>query len=307
MLDKATSLALRLFAPIQWLWVKQNGMRFMGLDPKAAAPLVLIGAGKMGGAMLSAWLGKGLDPAGVTIIDPGLDDARRRELEQQGIGVAAKTSDAAGHFGGPAKILVLAVKPQIMDAVLAEAAGITGPDTVVVSIAAGIRMEKLAAAFADGQALVRIMPNIPAQVGAGMAVALANDALTADDRSLVEALMAATGATAWIEDEALMDAVTAVSGSGPAYVFYLAECLAAAGRAAGLDEALAELLARQTVVGGGALLAAASEPAAVLRENVTSPGGTTAAALAVLMAGDGLKPLLEKAIAAAKARSSGLG
>ena len=279
---------------------------------EAAAPLVLIGAGKMGSAMLSAWLANGLDPAGVTIIDPGLEDARRRDLEHQGVVVAATVSevrapDVAGHAKLPAKILVLAVKPQIMEAGLSEITGIAGPDTVVVSIAAGIRMEKLAAAFADGQALVRIMPNTPAQVGAGMAVALANDALTADDRALVDALMAATGTTAWIDDETLMDAVTAVSGSGPAYVFYLAECLAAAGRAAGLDEALAELLARQTVVGGGALLAAASEPAAVLRENVTSPGGATAAALAVLMADDGLKPLLEKAVAAAKARSTELG
>ena len=272
---------------------------------EAAAPLVLIGAGKMGSAMLSAWLGKGLDPTGVTIIDPGLDDARRRGLLAQSVGVAAKASDTA--LKGPAKILVLAVKPQIMNTVLPEAAGLAGPDTVVLSIAAGIRMETLAPAFAEGQALVRVMPNTPAQVGAGMAVALANDALKAGDRALVDALMAASGATAWIDDEALMDAVTAVSGSGPAYVFYLAECLAAAGRAAGLDDALAEQLARQTVVGGGALLDAASEPAAALRENVTSPGGTTAAALAVLMADDGLKPLLEKAVAAAKARSIELG
>ena len=274
---------------------------------EAAAPLVLIGAGKMGSAMLSAWLANGLDPAGVTIIDPGLDDARRRGLQEMGVCVVAGAADAAGLAKGPAKILVLAVKPQIMDAVLADAAGFAGPDTVVISIAAGTRMETLAAAFADGQALVRIMPNTPAQVGAGMAVALANDALRAGDRALVDALMTATGATAWIDDEALMDAVTAVSGSGPAYVFYLAECLAAAGRAAGLDEALAEQLARQTVAGGGALLGAASEPAAELRENVTSPGGTTAAALAVLMADDGLKALLEKAVAAAKARSVKLG
>lgn len=277
----------------------------MSADLTAAAPLVLIGAGKMGSAMLSAWLGKGLDPAGVTIIDPGLDEARARDLAGQGVGVAAKASDAA--LKAPAKILMLAVKPQIMATVLSEVAGLAGPETVVVSIAAGIRMEMLAAAFADGQALVRIMPNTPAQVGAGMAVAFANAALKGDDRALVDALMAATGATAWIEDEALMDAVTAVSGSGPAYVFYLAECLAAAGRAAGLEDALAEQLARQTVAGGGALLGAAGEPAAVLRQNVTSPGGTTAAALAVLMADDGLKPLVEKAVAAAKARSIELG
>ncbi len=277
----------------------------MSADLTAAAPLVLIGAGKMGSAMLSAWLGKGLDPAGVTIIDPGLDEARARDLAGQGVGVAAKASDAA--LKAPARILVLAVKPQIMATVFSEVAGLAGPETVVVSIAAGIRMEMLAAAFADGQALVRIMPNTPAQVGAGMAVAFANAALKGDDRALVDALMAATGATAWIEDEALMDAVTAVSGSGPAYVFYLAECLAAAGRAAGLEDALAEQLARQTVAGGGALLGAAGEPAAVLRQNVTSPGGTTAAALAVLMAGDGLKQLVEKAVAAAKARSIELG
>jgi len=272
---------------------------------EAAAPLVLIGAGKMGSAMLSAWLANGLEPAGVTIIDPGLDDARRRDLAGRGIGVVGRASDAS--LKAPAKILVLAVKPQNMAAVLAEAAGLAGPETVVVSIAAGIRMETVAAAFADGQAIVRIMPNTPAQIGAGMAVAVGNDALAAGDRALVDALMAATGATAWIDDEALMDAVTAVSGSGPAYVFYLAECLAAAGRAAGLDDALAEQIARQTVAGGGALLAAASEPAAVLRENVASPGGTTAAALAVLMADDGLKALMEKAVAAAKARSIELG
>jgi pyrroline-5-carboxylate reductase len=277
----------------------------MSADLTAAAPLVLIGAGKMGSAMLSAWLGKGLDPAGVTIIDPGLDEARARDLAGQGVGVAAKASDAV--LKAPARILVLAVKPQIMATALSEVAGLAGPETVVVSIAAGIRMETLAAAFAGGQALVRIMPNTPAQVGAGMAVAFANAALKGDDRALVDALMAATGATAWIEDEALMDAVTAVSGSGPAYVFYLAECLAAAGRAAGLEDALAEQLARQTVAGGGALLGAAGEPAAVLRQNVTSPGGTTAAALAVLMAGDGLKLLVEKAVAAAKARSIELG
>jgi len=272
---------------------------------EAATPLVLVGAGKMGSAMLSAWLANGLDRAGVRIVDPGLEDALRRDWADKGVSVTATASDCG--LKGPAKILVLAVKPQIMDAVLSDAAGLAGPDTVVVSIAAGIGMETLAAAFAEGQALVRIMPNTPAQVGAGMAVAVANDRLGADDRALVDGLMAATGATAWIGDEALMDAVTAVSGSGPAYVFYLAECLAAAGRAAGLDDALAEQLARQTVVGGGALLGAASDPVSVLRQNVTSPGGTTAAALAVLMADDGLKPLLEKAVAAAKARSIELG
>ncbi len=274
---------------------------------QAAAPLVLIGAGKMGGAMLAGWLDRGLEAAGVTVVDPGLEAARQRDLERLGVGVAAKIAEAAGSLERPAKILVLAVKPQTMDAVLAEAAGLAGPHTVVVSIAAGTRMKTLASGFAAGQAIVRVMPNTPAQIGAGMSVAVANEALRADDRALVDALLQAAGAVAWIDDEALMDAVTAVSGSGPAYVFYLAECLAAAARAAGLDAALAEQLARQTVVGGGALLGATSEPAETLRKNVTSPGGTTAAALAVLMADDGLKPLLKKAVAAAKARSVELG
>ena len=154
---------------------------------------------------------------------------------------------------------------------------------------------------------MRAMPNTPAQVGEGMTVALGNRALDEDGRAVVGALFAAIGQVAWIDDETLMDAVTAVSGSGPAYVFLLAECLAEAGRAAGLPADLAARLARQTIVGGGALLARSPLDAATLRQNVTSPNGTTAAALGVLMAVDGLQPLLSRAVAAAKARSVELG
>lgn len=268
-----------------------------------AAPLVLFGAGKMGGAMLDAWIGRGLDPAGVTIVDPGLPADRRNFYQEQGARVFGSV-EARG--GEPPRVLVLAVKPQTMDAVLAPAAWLAGPQTLVVSIAAGIQLDKLADAFGPSQPVVRVMPNIPAQVGAGMSVACASPAVDGAARELVDAMLTAVGAVDWVDDEELMDAVTAVSGSGPAYVFLLAECLAEAASAAGLPAALAERLARQTLVGGGALLAASGEPAARLRENVTSPGGTTAAALSVLMADDGLKRLLSEAVKAARDRSIAL-
>ena len=271
----------------------------------SSGPLVLLGAGRMGGAMLQGWLDRGLRPADVTVVDPGLDAARRAELEAAGVRVLGDAGDAAA--GTPPRVLLLAVKPQIMADVLARCAALAGPGTIVVSIAAGVRLATLEAAFEPRQAVVRAMPNTPAQIGQGMTVAAGNSRLDEEGRRAVHALLAAAGDVAWIEDDALMDAVTAVSGSGPAYVFLLAECLAAAGRAAGLPDDLAGRLARRTVAGGGALLAASDLPAAVLRENVTSPGGTTAAALRVLMGEGGLEPLMIAAVAAAKARSIELG
>jgi pyrroline-5-carboxylate reductase len=268
-----------------------------------AAPLVMFGAGKMGGAMLDAWIERGLDPAGVTIIDPGLPGDHRDAYQKQG----ARVFDSAEAAGGePPHVLVLAVKPQAMDAVLAPAAWLAGPRTLIVSIAAGIQLDRLIPAFGPNQPIVRIMPNTPAQVGAGISVACAGAAVDSASRELVDAMLAAIGLVEWVEDEDLMDAVTAVSGSGPAYVFLLAECLAEAGRAAGLPGPLAERLARQTVIGGGALLAASCDPAARLRENVTSPGGTTEAALSVLRGENGLERLLTDAVKAARDRSIAL-
>jgi pyrroline-5-carboxylate reductase len=271
----------------------------------AAAPLVLLGAGRMGGAMLQGWLDRGLRPGDVTVVDPGLDVMRRADLETVGVRVLGNAGDAVA--GIAPRVLLLAVKPQIMADVLARCAALAGPDTIVVSIAAGVRLATLEAAFRPRQAVVRAMPNTPAQIGQGMTVAVGNSRFDEGGRRAVHALLSAVGDVAWIEDDALMDAVTAVSGSGPAYVFLLAECLAAAGRAAGLPDDLAEHLARRTVAGGGALLAASDAPAAKLREDVTSPGGTTAAALRVLMAEGRMEALMTAAVAAAKARSIELG
>jgi pyrroline-5-carboxylate reductase len=261
-----------------------------------AAPLLIVGAGKMGGAMLERWLERGLDAKEIAVLDPHVEKGLHALLASAGAELAADAGDLRGRRF---RTMILAVKPQIMGDALAAAAPLAAPDTVVVSVAAGVRMEKLAAAFPPGQPIVRAMPNTPAQVGMGMSVAVANAAVAQAARETVDALLAAVGKVAWADDEALLDAVTAVSGSGPAYVFLLAECLAEAGRRAGLPADLAEILARQTVAGAGALLGASPLAPGELRENVTSPHGTTAAALSVLMAEIGLQPLLTRAVEAA--------
>jgi pyrroline-5-carboxylate reductase len=198
------------------------------------------------------------------------------------------------------------VKPQVAAEVLPQVAPLLGASTVVVSIMAGRTLQFIAGAMRNPScAIVRSMPNTPAAIGRGITVAVARNA-DAAQRALADRLLAATGAVEWVEDEALMDAVTAVSGSGPAYVFLLAEALAAAGAAAGLPPPLAAKLARETVAGSGELLHRSELDAAVLRQNVTSPGGTTAAALDVLRAKDGLAALMKKAVAAATARSKEL-
>jgi pyrroline-5-carboxylate reductase len=203
----------------------------------------------------------------------------------------------------PPAVLVIAVKPQAMDAVFPPLARLAGPDTLVVSIAAGRGIAGFERHLAADIAVVRAMPNTPAAVGRGITVCVGNAHLRPGQRDLCDALLGAVGQVAWVDDESAMDAVTAVSGSGPAYVFLLTECLAEAGVAAGLTEVLARQLARATVSGSGELLRLSEDDPAVLRRNVTSPGGTTAAALAVLMAPGGLKELLEKAVAAAARRS----
>lgn len=269
-----------------------------------AGPLLLVGAGKMGGAMLERWLESGMDPGDATVLDPYLEESRRAALLASRIAVRQNVAEAEGRSY---KVIVLAVKPQSMEQTLGAVAPLASPETAIVSIAAGIRLESLQSFFQKGQPVVRAMPNIPAQLGQGMTVALANAQVSDNQRACIDALLAAVGRVAWIDDEALLDAVTAVSGSGPAYVFLLAECLGEAARRAGLPGDLADLLARQTVAGAGALLATSPLPPASLRQNVTSPGGTTAAALSVLMAEDGLQPLLTRAVEAAKKRSAELG
>jgi pyrroline-5-carboxylate reductase len=269
-----------------------------------SAPLLLVGAGKMGGAMLERWLEHGLKPADVIVVDPGIEEQRRAALAAAGVTILASAAEAGGRAYG---LILLAVKPQSMAEALPKVEPLAAAGTTIVSIAAGVRLARLEAAFPAGQAIVRAMPNTPAQIGVGVSVALANAGVSDTQRRAVHELLAAIGKVAWIADEELMDAVTAVSGSGPAYVFLLAECLAAAGARAGLPDDLAALLARETVAGAGALMAASPLTPETLRQNVTSPGGTTAAALSVLMADDGLRPLLVRAVEAAKRRSVELG
>lgn len=259
-------------------------------------PLVLVGAGKMGGALLDGWLRLGLDPAQVAAIEPN-PSPDIAALAGRGLRLNPDT----GTLRDVAAI-VIAVKPQIDAEALPAIARLIGQSTVVVSIMAGRTLQSLTAALNGATALVRAMPNLPASIGRGITVAVPLRVSTAQ-RELAHRLLSATGLVAWVEDETLLDAVTAVSGSGPAYVFLLAEALAEAGVSAGLPKDLAATLARETVAGAGALLHGAKLDAAALRENVTSPGGTTAAALGVLMGPDGLVPLMKKAVAAATQRS----
>jgi pyrroline-5-carboxylate reductase len=258
----------------------------------------------MGGGMLEGWLRGGLPAAGVAVLDPFLDDAHASALRKAGVSVVGRAADAGDRAY---RTIVLAVKPQAVAEALPGVALLAGPRTSIVSIAAGIRLARLEKAFPPLQSIVRAMPNTPAQIGRGVTVAVPNAHVNEAQRAAVDALLAAIGKVAWIADEGLIDAVTALSGSGPAYVFLLAECLAEAGRRAGLPADLAALLARETVAGAGALLGGSPLSPEVLRQNVTSPGGTTAAALSVLMADDGLKALMTSAVEAARRRSVELG
>ena len=256
--------------------------------------LVLVGCGRMGGAMLRGWLAGGLNPAAVTVIDPHLAP----EWQDKGLRVNAALPD------DPA-VLVLAVKPQMM----AGAPGIMSrlSDTLVLSVAAGTTIATFEAAF-PGAPIVRVMPNTPAAIGQGISAMIGNGLATAAHLDLAETLMGAVGRVVRLDREDQMDAVTALSGSGPAYVFHLIEAMARAGEAQGLPAALSLELARMTVAGAGALAIDGDEVPAVLRENVTSPGGTTAAGLKVLMDPDtGLPPLMARTIAAATERGRELG
>lgn len=261
------------------------------------AALLLVGCGKMGGAMLAGWLDRKVADQ-VMVVEPATGGT---EAFKGRAGVTI-VSDVAAVGAFKPDVVVFATKPQVMEAAVPAYRRLVGPGTLFLSIAAG----KTIAFFEKhlgAVAVLRAMPNTPAQIGRGISVACANGRVSAEQRALAENLLAAVGEVGWVEDEALIDAVTAVSGSGPAYVFLLAECLAEAGTQAGLPKDLAMRLARATVSGAGELLHQSTESAAQLRQNVTSPAGTTLAALNVLMADDGLKPLMIKAVAAAQRRS----
>ena len=260
--------------------------------------IVLAGAGKMGGAMLTGWLARGLDPKRVVVIEP-YPSGEISALVTQGV----RLNPSAGNVGAAAT-LVVAVKPQMFREAGPALKPLVGPSTLVVSIMAGTPIAALEEVC--GGSVVRAMPNTPAAIGRGITVAVAANQVSAAQRAVADALLRATGSVEWVDDENLMDAVTAVSGSGPAYIFLLAEELARAGVEAGLPAELATRLARETVAGSGELLRRSQDSSATLRKNVTSPGGTTAAALEVLMGDGGLQPLMIRAVAAATKRSKEL-
>jgi pyrroline-5-carboxylate reductase len=260
--------------------------------------ILLAGAGKMGGAMLSGWLTGGLDARCVAVIEPH-PSGEISALATKGICLNPSPKEI-----GTLATLVIALKPQTFREAGSALKSFTGRSTLVVSIMAGTTIASIEAAC--GGSVVRAMPNTPAAIGRGITVAVAAKNVTTAQRAVADALLRATGSVEWVEDEGLMDAVTAVSGSGPAYIFLLAEELARAGVEAGLPQELATKLARETVAGSGELLHRSDVPSATLRQNVTSPGGTTAAALEVLMGPDGMQSLLTRAVAAATRRSKEL-
>ncbi|MDK4720820.1 pyrroline-5-carboxylate reductase [Rhizobium sp. CNPSo 3968] len=266
----------------------------------SSGPIVLIGAGNMGGALLTGWLKNGVPGSSVIVVDPNPAEAMRKMIVDAG---ASHVTEAPA--GLTAGVLFIAVKPQLMDAVLPPLRSLVGEGTVVVSIAAGKTLSSLQRHLGEA-AMVRAMPNTPAMVGRGVTGAFANAEVSDRQRQLVYNLLKVSGPVEWVPEEADIDSVTAVSGSGPAYVFYLVECMAEAGRKLGLQADLAMRLARETVAGAGELLHQSPDDASRLRQNVTSPGGTTAAALGVLMAEDGMQPLFDAALEAARKRAQEL-
>jgi len=267
-----------------------------------AGPLLLVGAGKMGTALLSGWLGRGLSTEDVLVVEPA--ETGSKAVSALGVQVLASPDDIPA--GMIFRAVIFAVKPQMMATVLPDYRPLVAAGAMVISIAAGTAIARFAEMFGEKSAIVRAMPNTPAAIGQGTTALFANSRVDQVQRALAETLMAAAGEVHWLDDEAQMHAVTAMSGGGPAYVFLLIETLARAGIASGLPEALAWPMARATVTGSGALAAASEDDAATLRKNVTSPGGTTQAALEVLMADQGVQPLFDKAIQAAVKRSEEL-
>jgi len=263
-----------------------------------APRLLLVGCGKMGSALLEGWLASGVPAANVVVVEPAAGGALPEPSPR-----FVASPDVIGRDFAPT-VVIFAVKPQTMDEAAPHYARYAGAGTVFLSIAAGKTIAGFEAALGEGAAIVRAMPNTPAAIGRGISVACPNANVSEAQRTLCGELLSAVGEVAWVEDEALIDPVTAVSGSGPAYVFLLTEAMTEAGVKAGLPEALSKQLARATVAGAGELMRQSGEEASQLRVNVTSPGGTTQAALEVLMAKKGgLTALMTRAVAAAARRS----
>ncbi len=264
----------------------------------AGQSLFLIGGGKMGMALLDGWLAAGLEPSQFFVQDPKPSEA----LKNSGITLNPDAQSLAAHAPD---ITILAIKPQFIEAVLPK---LSLPDkSLVVSLMAGVPLATLSDMLGDKLACIRTMPNTPASIGKGMTGLYADANTTPEQRGATEALLQAVGQTVWLDTEAAIDAVTAISGSGPAYIFHMAEAMASAGEQLGLPQDMARQLAEQTIVGAAAMLEQMDTPSAELRQNVTSPGGTTQAALEVLMAkNDGLGQLMQRATKAAQARAVAL-
>ncbi|MCP4314612.1 MAG: pyrroline-5-carboxylate reductase [Hyphomicrobiales bacterium] len=260
-------------------------------------PVMLVGAGNMGGAMMRGWLASGIEANSIAAIDPSPSPAMDEMMGENGIIRYPSAPD-----GVTASALFIAIKPQLMGKVLPTLKPVLGADTVCISIAAGTPVATLSRHLGD-VAIVRAMPNTPAMIGRGITAAVANAHVSRQQHDFAHRLMAVSGPVEWVDTEDQIDAVTALSGSGPAYVFYLAECMAEAGRKVGLDADLAMRLARATVSGAGELMHRSDDDAAILRKNVTSPGGTTAAALDVMMKDAAMQKVFDEAIAAAKKRA----
>lgn len=263
--------------------------------------ILIVGFGNMGRALVRGWLDAGVAASAVCVVDES-DNAR---AEARAWGLQPLDSAAPADLSA-IDVVVLAVKPQQIDAALQQFAPALSSQALILSIAAGRTLASLQEHAGAGRAIVRSMPNTPAAISRGTTVLCANAAVTKLQREVCAGLLSAVGAAFWIEDEQLFDAVTAVSGSGPAYVFLLIECLAAAGVRQGLPEGLATQLAQHTVAGAGQYALESQTPAATLREQVTSPGGTTAAALGVFLRDDALRKLVDEAVGAAAARSKEL-
>jgi pyrroline-5-carboxylate reductase len=268
------------------------------------ASLVLVGAGKMGGSMLDGWIKAGLDPDNVTVLDPQPSRDIMTFARANNVKLNPSLKDVE-----PPQVLVLAIKPQVLESAAPLLSKLIGPGTVLLSILAGKTIKNMKEQIKGVRGIVRAMPNLPVSVGRGLTAAIASPDVFPYQHNLINSLLTTVGTVEWLTDETLIDAVTAVSGSGPAYVFYLTECMSRAGQAAGLPVELAERLAHATVTGSAELMYQSDLPPAKLRQNVTSPGGTTAAALEVLGGGGerpGLDTLMRDTIMAAARRAGEL-
>jgi len=266
---------------------------------KFSGPVLLVGAGRMGAALIQGWIGHGIGPLAVVEPKPTAD-----------LKALAKKKKLTLHTAPPAKkfsACVIAVKPQTLESEAGSLTDVAQSGALMISIAAGTSTKFLSDVWGSRARIIRAMPNLPGAIGHGVTGLFAAKGASIADRKNAEALLAALGQIIWVKDERQIDAVTAVSGSGPAYLFLMVEALAEAGIAEGLSKTEAEILARATVSGAGALLAADNSPAAALRQAVTSPGGTTEAALKVLLAQDGLATLMKRAVRAARERAEELG